>query len=410
MKKIKPTNYIGYHVGYVDDEYIASPEHPDWDNVWDNANHLEIDRGEEPMDYKAYVYEHIFNYKKNQMKTIILDYGNKNDMYNLERDLHIKYNVDVDDKYFNLQKSGGAYKTIQVDDLEDIKKRILNREFTKDTKENIEDLHNELIPQRLQNRTSEDEKNVRDIRDSIRDEESTKFCEPVRVRLDKNSKRKMFDGNTTLMGAYLARDKVKGGSIEVDEIPYDIAKLFTDDEFNELGVLLNRKPKVTKRPCSKDDVAARIWRRFTENTTPVKDPNNKKFIESAGHRPTDIYAICNSWFNKGGQVGTYVNYQLEHNKKKLQKVVNKYTTADTKVFSFSSSKVRDEDINKWFCENNNYGKRKPIKTKLLIVIYHPNSVWEGAWDKKSLQKKKELKYLARLVGVTFLCFKEMDTF
>ena len=45
MIKIKPTNYIGYHVGDVDDEYIASPEHPDWDNVWNNADHLEIDRG-----------------------------------------------------------------------------------------------------------------------------------------------------------------------------------------------------------------------------------------------------------------------------------------------------------------------------------------------------------------------------
>ena len=57
-------------------------------------------------------------------------------MWNLERDLHIKYNVDVEDKYFNLDVSKGAYKTIKIESLEDAKTRILNGEFTKDKKEN----------------------------------------------------------------------------------------------------------------------------------------------------------------------------------------------------------------------------------------------------------------------------------
>ena len=404
----KPTNYIGYHVGDIDDKYVASPEHPDWESIWNNSNKLEMIKGEEPITYQAYVYEHIYNYETNNMQTTILEYGSKDDMYNLERDLHNKYNVDISDKYFNLKKSGGAYKTIKVDDLEELKGRILKGEFTKNKKEKIENLYDELIPKRLQNRTSEDDKFVRDIRDDIRFEESTDYCEPIRVKVNKDGTRTMFDGNTTLMGAYGARKKVKDGSIKVDELPYDVAKLFIDDEFNELGVLLNKKPKVRKRPASKEDVASVIWKRFMTNHTPIKDKKNREYIDKTGHRTTDVYAIVNSWFQKGGQVGTYINYQLEHNKKILQDVVKKASNTVTKVFSFSSAKFRDEDINKWLGENTNYGNKKPEKKKLLIVIYHPNSVAETKWDNEMAQKKKEIRYLARLTGVDFIGFKYMD--
>ena len=182
-------------------------------------------------------------------------------------------------------------------------------------------MYNELISDRLQNRTSEDDKLVKDIKKDVSAERSTKFCEPIRVKVNKDGSRKMFDGNTTLMGVYGARNKVTNGSIEVDEIPYEVSKHFTDEEFNEAGVLLNEKPKVNKRPCSAEDVAARVWNRWQKNSTPIRDKENKKFIERAGHRTTDVYAICDSWYKKGGQVGTYINYKLEHNKKLLEKKI-----------------------------------------------------------------------------------------
>ena len=406
---IKPTNYIGYHVGDVDDEYDGSAEHPNWEDIYNNSNKLECILGNEPISYQAFVYEYIYDYVTNNMQRTILEYGTKEDMLNLERDLHNKFDVAKSEKYFNLVKSGGAYKTIKVDDLEELKKRIKKGEFTKNKKEKIEDLYNELIPKRLQNRTSEDASFVRDIRDDIKFEESTDYCEPIRVKVNIDGSRKMFDGNTTIMAAYTARKKVKDGSIRVDEIPYEIAKLYTDDEFNELGVLLNKKPKVRKRHASKEDVASVIWKRFMNNQTPIKDKKNKEYIVKAGHRTTDIYKIVNSWFQKGGQIGTYINYQLEHYKKKLEKVVTKATNSETKVFSFSSAKFRDEDVNKWLGENTNYGKKKPTKNKLLIVMYHPNSVAETKWDDAMAQKKKEIKYLARLTGVDFIGFKYMDT-
>ena len=58
------------------------------------------------------------------MVTKILAYGTKEDMWNLERDLHKKYDVAKNPKYFNLSKSGGAYKTIRGNDLEDLKSKI----------------------------------------------------------------------------------------------------------------------------------------------------------------------------------------------------------------------------------------------------------------------------------------------
>jgi hypothetical protein len=407
---MNPTNYIGYHGGDVDDVYDNSSENETFNEICQKANWLEIERGNEPENYVAYVYENVYDYKTNEMRTIILGYGTKNDMYNLERDLHNKYDVAKNPKYFNDMKSGGAYKTIKVDDLEDLRKKIKNGEFTKKVKENIADLYVELIPKRLQNRTSEDAKFVRDIRDDIIAERSTEYCEPIRVKIDKDGKRRMFDGNTTLMGAYGARKKVQDGGIDVDEIPYEISKLFTDDEFNELGVLLNEKPKVTKRPCSREDVATVIWKRLMKNQTPMKDIKNKEYIEKVGHTPTLIYSIVRAWVEKGHTVGTYINYQLEHNKRKLEKVVKRYTDGNTKVLSFSSAKYRDEDVNEWLSENTNFGRKKPSKTRLRIVIYHPNIVKESYWDSTMMnKKKKEVKYLGKLTGVEFIGFKYMDT-
>ena len=61
-----------------------------------------------PFEYKAYAYENIYNYETNEMSTKILAYGTKEDMWNLERDLHKKYDVSKNPKYFNLTKSGGV--------------------------------------------------------------------------------------------------------------------------------------------------------------------------------------------------------------------------------------------------------------------------------------------------------------
>lgn len=406
---IRPTNYIGYHVGDINDKYIASAEHSDWQDIYNNSNKLPDIIGNEPTQYQAFVYEYEYDYETNNMQRTILEYGTKEDMWNLERDLHYKNDIGINKKYFNLKKSGGAYKTIKVDDLEELRKRILKGEFTNAKEESIEDLYNELIPKRLQNRTSEDVKAVRDITKDIKDEESTEYCEPIRVKINKDGTRTMFDGNTTLMAAYAAKDNLSNPSLFVDAVPYEISQHYSNDEFDELGVLMNRRPKVRKRPATKDDVALRIWKRFMNNQTPIKDKENKRYIESAGHRPTDIYAIVNSWFQKGGPVGTYINYGLQHNIPKLEKVIKAYTNSHTHVLSFTSAKFRDEDLNGWLSKNTNFGGKKPVKNKLVIVIHHPNSVAETKWDNQMAAKKKEVKYISQMAGVEFIGFRYMDT-
>lgn len=406
---IRPTNYIGYHVGDIDDEYIASSEHTDWAGIYKNSNKLPDIVGNEPTQYQAFVYEYEYDYETNNIQRTIIEYGTKEDMWNLERDLHYKNDVDINEKYFNLKKSGGAYKTIKVDDLEELRKRILSGEFTNAKPESIEDLYNELIPKRLQNRTSEDVKAVRIITKDIKGEESTKYCEPIRVKINKDGTRTMFDGNTTLMAAYAAKNSLSNPILFVDEIPYDISQHYSNDEFDELGVLMNKKPKVTKRHATPEDVALRVYKRFINNQTPIKDKKNKEYIELAGYRPTDIYAICNSWFNKGGPVGTYINYGLEHNKPILEKAIRGYTTSDTHVLSFSSGKLREAALIRWLAKNTNFGSKKPEKTKLAIVIYHPNSVAEDKWDKEYVDRKKEIKYICIKCGVEFIGFRIMDT-
>ena len=116
-----------------------------------------------------------------------------------------------------------------------------------------------------------------------------------------------------------------------------------------------------------------------------------------------------AWINKGKMVGTYINYQLDHNKEKLKKTVKDYTTKQTHVLSMSSGSFKDDTFNSWLSENTNYGKCKPKKKYLYIVMYHPHERAEDKWDEKlMIMKKKEIKYLCGLTGVSFLNFKYMD--
>ena len=62
---MKATNYIGYHVGHVDDDYDNSSENKDYNKICEKANWLEPETGNGPDDYKAYVYENIYNYQTN---------------------------------------------------------------------------------------------------------------------------------------------------------------------------------------------------------------------------------------------------------------------------------------------------------------------------------------------------------
>lgn len=408
IEEIKPTNYIGYHMGDVDDFYDNSSESDELNEIIKTAKHLEIDTDNEPENYEAYTYENIYDYETNELTTIILGYGSKSDMWNFERDLHNKHKVDKEKKYFNKSKSAGAHKTIPVEDLEDLKNRILLGEFTKADEENIIDLHKELITGRLQNRTSEDDKFIREVRDDIKGARNTKLCEPIRVFINKDGTRKLFDGNTTLISAFGARKKVS--TMKVDEIPYEIRKLFTDAEFNELGVLLNEKPPTRKRPCTKYDVAQVIYNRWANNSTPIKDKQNKKFIEKTGHNTSTIYEIVRPWIKKGHTSGTYINYKIPMYKKIKDGVVKKYTDSKTHVLSMSSGSFKDDKLNEWISENRNYGKCKPKKKYLYIVIHHPHEVAQDKWDDGIMsEKKKQIKFLCGLTGVVFRDFKYMDT-
>ena len=90
IEEIKPTNYIGYHMGDVDDFYDNSSESDELNEIIKTAKHLEIDTDNEPENYEAYTYENIYDYETNELTTIILGYGSKSDMWNFERDLKKK--------------------------------------------------------------------------------------------------------------------------------------------------------------------------------------------------------------------------------------------------------------------------------------------------------------------------------
>jgi len=411
---IKPTNYIGYHLGDVDDTYDDSSKEVKLEKAWEEAEHFVLNRGDEPMDYEAYTYEHIYDYETKTMTTNILDYGSNDDMYNLERDLHAKYDVGKNKKYFNLKRSGGAYKTIPESKEMELVNEIKRGKYTLPKEESIDDLYKELIEpdDRLQNRLDEDDKFMRSISDDMVAARHTKNTDPVCVRVDKDGKRKLFDGNTTLMAAKRGRRITKTlTTLKVNEVPYSVVESrgFTDNEFNEIGVLMNKKPDKRKRPCTARDVAQAIYNRHKNNGTPIKDKNNKKYINDCGYETSQVYPIVRAWKKMGFQTGTYINYKLPQYKQIIQGKKESLENKLTEVLTMSSARFRDEDYIEFLCENWNYGKKKAVKKSLWIILQHPNEVYENDWDDVVSQKRKEVKHFCGLTGVVFKGFKYMDT-
>lgn len=409
--KIKSTKYIGYHKGSIHDGYQHSSENDEFVNIFNQSEILEIE-ADEPDFYEAFVYEWIYNPIKNTMSRKILAYGGDTEMYSEESKLHELFDVKNNPDYFNLTNSPGPWKSIKIDELEVLVNDIHNGVHTKKEEENIQDLYNELIGDRIQPRRDEDNKFVMTISKDIRAAKNTSNTEPIRVVVDKNGKRKMFDGNTTLLAAHKVIKYLKPPTIKVDEIPYEIAKNFERHHFSRAGLLLNKKPKKQKRPNTAQDVAWDVFNSFQKRNVGIKSPESKKLIEAAGwgKRKGDVYKIVNNWINTGNVItATYVNYKLAPNIPKLNKVVKKYKNKNTKVFCFSSGKFHDDTLNKWLTENTNHGKKKPTKTKLKIVIYHSNQQLHISWTNQLSEKTKEVKYISSRCGVEFLGFREMDT-
>jgi hypothetical protein len=409
--KTLPTKYIGYHKGDIHDGYTHSSENKTFQNLFTNSKVIDVDT-KEPDFYESFVYEWTYNPTKKTMSRKILKYGDDNEMYSEESKLHKSYDVENNPDYFNLKNSCGPWKSINIDDLNKVAADIRSGKYTKDKQENIEDLYNELIPNRIQPRRDEDSKFVKGIGKDIRAAKNTDDTEPIRVKLDKHGKRRMFDGNTTLLSSYNVKRHLYNPTLKVDEIPYEISKNFTDKDFETLGNLLNKKQKIQKRACTAEDVAYDIYQRHKKHGLGIKSTEAKEIINSSGwgNRKKEVYSIIQNWIDTGNVItSTYVNYTLAPNKPKLTKVENKYRNKDTHVITCSSGKFGDATLNKWLSENTNYGRKKPTKTKLKIVIYHPKQANHIAWDKQLATKTAEVEYLCKMCNVEFLGFFTMDT-
>ena len=277
---VKPSDkkYVGYHVGMVDDNYHHSSTNSEFNKAFENA------------DSEIYLK--------------ILDYGESDVMKNREYDILTEVDAANNPMYFNKTNGAPAYAHPNVDKAgalyDDITKGVFPTQI-----ENIVDLYNKLIVDgnRIQARHEEDTEMVDWVAEQTEFAGNTDTCEPIRILVDENGKYKLLDGNTTLMGAHKSRKHVT--KIKVTLIP---KKLGTDDDWEDVALLMNPIPDFKKNPSKPKDLAKRLYNRHVKYGTKIKCPENRDFLTKLNVKDkSKIYKIAQNWVNKGMVVGTYIN-------------------------------------------------------------------------------------------------------
>lgn len=380
---VKPSDkkYVGYHVGIVDDGYHHSSTNSDFNEIFEN------------VDSEIYLK--------------ILDYGESDVMKNKEYDILTEVDAANNHMYFNKHNGAPAYPHPNVDKASALYDDITTKGVFPTKIENLKDLYQKLIADgnRIQARHEEDDDMVDWVAEQTKFAGNTDMCEPLRILVDENGKYKLLDGNTTLMGAYKSRKHVT--KIECTLIP---KKLGTDDDWEDVALLMNPIPDFKKKASSPKDLAKRLYNRYVKYGTKIKCKENRDFLTKMNVKnKSKIYKIAQNWVNKGQIVGTYINYRLEHNAKKLLSRVNQFINSTTYCVSMSSGKFRWEDVLDFCCTQTNYGKKHPKIKNYKIVIQHPNEKDDDQWQLDVGGHHQKIKSVCSKYNIKWLGFDYMDT-
>ena len=379
---VKPSGkkYVGWHVGMVDDDYHHSSTDEVFNEIFENA------------DSEIYLK--------------ILDYGESDVMKNKEYDILTEVDAANNPMYFNKSNGAPAYPHPNVDKAAALYDDIIKGVFPTKT-ENLEDLYKKLIVDgnRIQARHEEDSDMVDWVAEQTKYAGNTDMCEPLRILVDENGKYKLLDGNTTLMGSHKSRKHLT--KIKSTLIP---KKLGTDDDWEDVALLMNPIPDFQKSASKPKDLAKRLYSRYDKYGTPIKCKENRDFLTKMNVKnKSKIYKIAQNWVNKGQVVGTYINYKLKHNKKKLLARVESFKNKTTYCDYMSSGKFRWEDVLDFVCSQTNYGMlSKPKIKNYKIVIQHPNEKDDDTWQVNVGSHHQKIKSLCNKYNIKWLGFDYME--
>ena len=371
--------YVGIHKGYVGDGY------------WHSSTNKEF--GNE------------FSSSAGNFKFEILNYGSYEEMTVLER--NILRNNDAKNNPMFYNKTNGAAKFPQPNTkmMVELADKILNGEFPI-TKESVDDVYN--LP-RLQVRYQEDRDHKNEIQQRIEDYGgNTDKCSPILIYENRNGKDIVGDGNHTLNAA---KDSKHCSEINVMRIPFEVHSKYTDQELKGVGNILNKRPDIIKKATSHDDAVKYIIGTYSKGA-PYDSNGNKEYLDTCGFtrkQVSNIFKKVKSEIDKNNLAlanKLWIDYKSKTHKATLDAVVDGFRDLNTISLVYSSAMFKWDNIFNSIFAHTEYNEKtkshKPLKTNVVITVYHPNPVSEESWKRDHQPDViRKLKYFLSPLGYNY---------
>jgi len=369
--------YIGYHTGSVDDYYTHSSKCKEFREDLEKDNFL----------YCA------------------LNYGNTEEMQQLENNMLIEVDAAKSPMYYNKSNGFRKYVAADIKGCQKFVKDLMNDDLYPITDEKVSD---HIAMEALQVRFQHDPELQKTIKERILDNNgSTEKCNPILVWEGRGSEGKDIrgDGNHTLHGANAAN----ANTIPVKRVPFEDSSEFTFEELRTIGNLLNKIPDTVKKSVNQADGIKWVLDMF-ETGVPYGAPENIIALKAMGFTGSKSKGKIKTILDKvkeivdtkkGKAAGlNFVKYDADSHKHILKNTVDQYQ-GEKKLCSIpmTSGKTSIERI----LEALDAGTITGNKT-CMVVVHHPTPEMEEKWNTQIKPKWLRIidKFIVKEVSIKFV--------
>jgi hypothetical protein len=369
--------YIGYHTGSVDDYYTHSSKCKEF---------------REDLEKDDFLY-------------CALNYGNTEEMQQLENNMLIEVDAAKSPMYYNKSNGFRKYVAADIKGCQKFVKDLMNDDLYPITDEKVSD---HIAMEALQVRFQHDPELQKTIKERILDNNgSTEKCNPILVWEGRGSEGKDIrgDGNHTLHGANAAN----ANTIPVKRVPFEDSSEFTFEELRTIGNLLNKIPDTVKKSVNQADGIKWVLDMF-ETGVPYGAPENIIALKAMGFTGSKSKGKIKTILDKvkeivdtkkGKAAGlNFVKYDADSHKHILKNTVDQYQ-GEKKLCSIpmTSGKTSIERI----LEALDAGTITGNKT-CMVVVHHPTPEMEEKWNTQIKPKWLRIidKFIVKEVSIKFV--------
>lgn len=369
--------YIGYHTGSVDDYYTHSSKCKEF---------------REDLEKDDFLY-------------CALNYGNTEEMQQLENNMLIEVDAAKSPLYYNKSNGFRKYVAADIKGCQKFVKDLMNDDLYPITDEKVSD---HIAMEALQVRFQHDPELQKTIKERILDNNgSTENCNPILVWEGRGSEGKDIrgDGNHTLHGANAAN----ADTIPVKRVPFEDSSEFTFEELRTIGNLLNKIPDTVKKSVNQSDGIKWVLDMF-ETGVPYGAPENIIALKAMGFTGSKskgkiktildkVKEIVDT--NKGKAAGlNFIKYDADSYKHILKNTVDQYQgEKELCSIPMTSGKTSIERI----LEALDAGTITGNKT-CMVVVHHPTPEMEEKWNTQIKPKWLRIidKFIVKEVSIKFV--------